>query len=67
MFDNFGTVIVQAVGFFTVFVFFVYQLLLEDKKTTNNKFKSPRKKVTEIKNINDKQKKKGFFKHLFKN
>ena len=29
MFDNFGTAIVQAVGFFGVFGFFVYRLLSE--------------------------------------
>ena len=34
MFENFGTAIVQAIGFFGVFGFFVYRLLSE--KTSNN-------------------------------
>ena len=34
MFENFGTAIVQAVGFFGVFGFFVYRLLSE--KVSNN-------------------------------
>ena len=32
MFDNLGTALVQALGFFTIFGFFVYQTLLVDKK-----------------------------------
>ena len=35
MFENFGTAIVQAVGFFGVFGFFVYRLLSE-KVTSSN-------------------------------
>ena len=34
MFENFGTAIVQAVGFFGVFGFFIYRLLSE--KVTND-------------------------------
>jgi len=43
MFENFGTAIVQAVGFLGVFGFFVYRLLSEKvpsnppKENTNNK------------------------------
>ena len=37
MFENFGTAIVQAVGFFGVFVFFVYRLLSE--KSSSNSLK----------------------------
>lgn len=37
MFENFGTAIVQAVGFFGVFGFFVYRLLSE--KVSSNSFK----------------------------
>ena len=37
MFENFGTAIVQAVGFFGVFGFFVYRLLSE--KVSNNSLK----------------------------
>ena len=46
MFENFGTAIVQAVGFFGVFGFFVYRLLSEKassdsiKKNSSKPFKS---------------------------
>tara|TARA_B100000900_G_scaffold282087_1_gene241390 strand:- start:128 stop:379 length:252 start_codon:yes stop_codon:yes gene_type:complete len=39
MFENFGTAIVQAVGFFGVFGFFVYRLLSE--KVSSNSLKEP--------------------------
>ena len=46
MFENFGTAIVQAVGFFGVFGFFVYRLLSEkvpsNTKKVNPKSNSPR-------------------------
>ena len=42
MFENFGTAIVQAVGFFGVFGFFVYRLLSE--KTSGNPLKDSSKK-----------------------
>ena len=45
MFDNIGTALVQAVGFFGVFGFFVYQLLSEGKKPIQAQLKSPIKKV----------------------
>ena len=32
MFENFSTALIQLVGFFGVFVFFVYQLLTDKKK-----------------------------------
>ena len=35
MFENFGTAIVQAVGFFGVFGFFVYRLLSEKVSSSN--------------------------------
>ena len=44
MFENFGTAIVQAVGFFGVFAYFVYRLLSEKvssnslKENTQNKY-----------------------------
>ena len=51
MFENFGTAIVQAVGFFGVFGFFVYRLLSEkvssdfpEEKPKNN-FSKPVKSV----------------------
>ena len=37
MFENFGTAIVQAVGFFGVFAYFVYRLLSE--KVSSNSLK----------------------------
>ncbi len=61
MFDNFGTALVQALGFFSVFAFFVYQLLSDGKKTIKTQLKSSKKKLNESKNINDKLKRKGLF------
>ena len=51
MFENFGTAIVQAIGFFGVFGFFVYRLLSEkfnDSPVENSKknFSKPVKSVT---------------------
>ena len=61
MFDNFGTAIVQAIGFFGVFGFFVYQLLSDGKKPINTQLKFVRKKVSESKDLKEKPKKKGIF------
>ena len=61
MFDNLGTALVQAVGFFGVFGFFVYQLLSDSKIKNKTQLKLPKKKVSELEDINDKQKKKGLF------
>ena len=44
MFENIGTALVQAVGFFGVFGFFVYQLLSDGKKPIQTQLKSPIKK-----------------------
>ena len=51
MFENFGTAIVQAVGFFGVFGFFVYRLLSEKsndspKENSKKNFSKPVKSVT---------------------
>ena len=52
MFDNFGTAIVQAVGFFGVFGFFVYRLLSEKlssdspKENPKKNFSKPDKSVS---------------------
>ena len=50
MFENFGTAIVQAVGFFGVFGFFVYRLLSEKVSSNslkeNTKNKSPKRDKT---------------------
>ena len=61
MFDNLGTALVQAVGFFGVFVFFVYQLISEGKKPIKTQLKSSSKKLNEFKETNDKPKKKRLF------
>ena len=63
MFDNLGTALVQAVGFFGVFGFFVFQLLSDGKKTNKTQLKSPMRKVKEFKDINEKPKKIGLY-HL---
>ena len=61
MFDNIGTALVQAVGFFGVFGFFVYQLLSDGKKTIQTQLKSPIKKVNKSIDSINKPKKKGLF------
>ena len=66
MFDNLGTAIVQAVGFFGIFVFFVYQLLSEVKEPKKNQLKLSKKKglfSTKVEPIKEevKPKKKGWF------
>ncbi len=61
MFDNIGTAIVQAVGFFGVFGFFVYQLLSDGKKPIQTQSKSPIKKVNKSMDSIDKPKNKGLF------
>ena len=61
MFDNLGTAIVQAIGFFGVFGFFVYQLLSDGKKPIKTQLKSDRKKIIESKDLKDKTNKKGLF------
>ena len=59
MFENFGTAIVQAVGFFGVFGFFVYRLLSE--KTSSNTLKDSSKinSSKSVKTVNSQ--KKGLF------
>ena len=61
MFDNLDTALVQAVGFFGVFGFFVYQLLSDGKKTINTQLNSSRKKENKLNDMNDKPMKKGLF------
>ena len=61
MFDNIGTALVQAVGFFGVFGFFVYQLLSDGKKPIQTQLKSPIKKVNKSKDSTNKPKNKGLF------
>ena len=61
MFDNIGTALVQAVGFFGVFGFFVYQLLSDGKKPIQTQLKSPTKKVNKTMDSIDKPEKRGLF------
>ena len=76
MFENLGIALVQLVGFFGVFAFFVYQLLTDKRnKVTspnkeNNLISKPKKKSkinffsrkdTSIKEEPPKPKKKGWF------
>ena len=53
MFDNIGTALVQAIGFFGVFGYFVYQLLSDGKKPIDNQSKSPVKKVNQKYDLKD--------------
>jgi hypothetical protein len=61
MYDNIGTALVQAVGFFGVFGYFVYQLLSDGKKPIQNQSRSSVKKVNQNKDLNDRSKKQGLF------
>ena len=61
MFDNLGTALVQAIGFFAVFGFFVYQTLLSDKKPKNSKLNPKKTKISETKESINKEPKKGWF------
>ena len=61
MFDNIGTAVIQAVGFLSVFGYFVYQLLSDGKKSINTQLKSSSKKENKSKDLNNKSKKKGIF------
>ena len=49
MFDNLGTALVQALGFFAIFGFFVYQTLFADKKPKNPKINPKRTKISDTK------------------
>ena len=61
MFENIGTAIVQSIGFFGIFGFFVYQLLSDGQKPIKTQLKPPIKKVNESKDLKDKPKEKGLF------
>ena len=65
MFDNFVTALVQALGFFAVFVFFVYQTLFADNKPKNSKLNPKKTKISDTKSIK-KESKKGLFKRKSK-
>ena len=61
MFDNIGTALVQALGFFAVFGFFVYQTLFADSKPKNSKSNPKKTKISEKKESTKKESKKGLF------
>lgn len=49
MFDNLGTALVQAIGFFGVFGFFVYQTLFADKNNKNSKLNPKQINISDTK------------------
>ena len=55
MFENFGTAIVQAVGFFGVFGFFVYRLLSEKNSTNSSKVNTKIKSSKSVKTVSSKK------------
>ena len=59
MFENFGTAIVQAVGFFGVFGFFVYRLLSEKVSSDSPKENSKKNTSKPVKSVTPE--KKGLF------
>ena len=61
MFDNLGTALVQALGFFAVFGFFVYQTLFADKKNKNSKLNPKQTKIFDTKQLIKKESNKGLF------
>ena len=61
MFDNLGTALVQALGFFAVFGFFVYQTLFADNKPKISKLNQKKTKITDTKESIKKEPKKGLF------
>ena len=61
MFDNLGTALVQAFGFFAVFGFFVYQTLFADSKPKKSKLNLKKTKITNSKESIKKEPKKGLF------
>ena len=61
MFDNLGTALVQALGFFAVFGFFVYQTLFADSKPKNSKSNPEKTKTSETKQSIKKEPKKVLF------
>ena len=66
MFDNLGTALVQALGFFAVFGFFVYQTLFADNNPKNSKLNPKQTKISDTKKSIKKESKKNLFNRKFK-
>ena len=61
MFDNLGTALVQALGFFGIFGFFIYQTLFADKKTKDPKINPKKTMISDNTKSIKKESKKGLF------
>ena len=61
MFDNLGTALVQALGFFAVFGYFIYQTLFADSKPKLSKLNPKKTKISDTKESSKKEQKKGLF------
>ena len=61
MFDNLGTALIQALGFFAIFGFFVYQTIFADSKPKNSKLYPIKTKPSDRKVTIKKETKKGLF------
>ena len=59
MFDNLGTALIQALGFFAVFGFFIYQTLFADSKPKNSKLNPKKTKISDTKKLIKTEPKKG--------
>ena len=66
MFDNLGTALVQALGFFAIFGFFVYQTLFADSKNKNTQLNSKKIKISDTKKSIKKEPQKTLFKRKSK-
>ena len=61
MFDNLGTALLQALGFFAIFGFFAYQTLFADRKPKNSKPNPKKTKISDTKESIKKVPKNGLF------
>ena len=61
MFDNLGTALVQALGFFAVFGFLVYHTLFSDRKPKNSNSTPRKTKISDTKKLIKKEPKKVLF------
>ena len=59
MFENIGTSLIQALGFFAIFGYFVYQTLIANQKNINSRENNSGKKINDSKLIYKNNNKKG--------